>query len=105
MTEQQEEKSDSTLKDYAEIASGLGTGYGVLKSLAGRPAPYVPPANFSGPAVGMPVAGAPLASQALRAVTGAMPEVMPEVGAVLPEIAEVAGLGLASAGEVHWLPF
>lgn len=100
MTEQQE-KSDSTLKDYAEMVSGLGTGYGVLKGLAGRPAPMpTVPAPYVGPAVGMPVPGGPVASQALRAVTGAIPEVMPEVGAVLPEAAEVIGLGLAGAGEV-----
>ena len=100
MTESQEEKPGYTMKDYAEMASGLGTGYGVLKGLAGRPAPYVGPAPYSGPAVGMPVPNGPLASQALRTVTGAIPEVAPEAVAALPEAAEVIGMGLAGAGEV-----
>ena len=51
MTDSQEEKQGYTLKDYAEMASGLGTGYGVLKGLVGRPAPYVPPSNLVGPVV------------------------------------------------------
>ena len=48
MTDSQEEKQGYSLKDYAEMASGLGTGYGLVKGLVGRPAPYVPPNNFVG---------------------------------------------------------
>ena len=98
MHEPQEEKQGNTLKDYSEIVSGLGTGYGLLKSLP-RPTPMPTMQTFAGPAVGLPIPDGPLASQALRTVTGILPEVAPEVGAILPEAAEVIGLGLAGAGE------
>ena len=59
MNDSQEEKQDNTIKDYAEMVSGLGTGYGLLKSIPrSAPAPTMP-TQFVGPAVGLPVPNGP----------------------------------------------
>ena len=59
------------------------------------------PTPFEGPAVGLPIRTAqavqevlPTASQAFNGLVETLPEVAPEIGAVLPEVAEVAGAGL-----------
>lgn len=101
-SEEEELQKDKKMgiKDYAELTSGLAAMGGLAKNLVGRSATTARTVPFVGPAVGLPIQNGPIASQALRGVTGILPEVAPEAGAILPEAAEVIGAGLIGAGEV-----